>query len=121
MVDHSLARKRNFLASRNSPSADDSLADVVDDCVSRMLKRSGKIDSRREDTKTAATSSQRFPRQKPPCRDLQPPARPDDDVLRSLSRAIAQLSEELSELRNEQRILRTQIDEFHKVVLSDEV
>jgi hypothetical protein len=44
-----------------------------------------------------------------------------DDVLDSLSCTIAQLLGELSELRNEQRILRTQIDEFHKVVLSDEV
>jgi hypothetical protein len=94
---------------------------MIDDRVSRMLTRSSEINSRLEDIETTAASSRRSPRKRTPPPDMQPPAGPEEDVLVSLYNVIAQLSSELSELRDEQRILRTQVDELYRLVLPDEV
>jgi hypothetical protein len=121
MVDHSLARQRRVRASRAGPSAGDFIFTMIGDRVSRMLTRPSEINSKLKDIETTAASSRRSPRKRMPRPGMQPLAGPEEDVLLSLYNVIAQLSSELSELRDEQRILRTQVAELHRVVLLDEV
>jgi hypothetical protein len=87
---------------------------MIDDCLTRMLTKSSEIESCLEDLEAASKTG--FP-----TRRARGQQRTGDDVLRLLIDALGQLSGELSDLRDEQRILRTQVDELHRAVLSDDV
>jgi hypothetical protein len=127
MVDHSLARKKLFLGLRGSPGSGDAVFDMIDDRVSRMLTKSSEIDSRLRDLELASksgsptTQSSQSTWAADPQKRRATAATASDGVLRPLFDALERLSTELSDLRNEQKILRTQVDELHRVVLSDDI
>jgi hypothetical protein len=127
MIDHSLARKRSTHGSPRVQEELDPLFDMIDERVDRMVQRSSTIDSQLDDLEARSRSPSLAPVSSSPVEGLVPSSQPHvalearDDAFEALYEAIANLSAEITAVREEQRILSVQATELHRVVRAGEL